>query len=367
MFPFLLLAAAFITDKLFFIGNFPSYFSKTGSFVNFDHKKILIDELEDYLRKPDRKKTMVIFGSSRTFSFNNAYIDSRHPDWIFFNFSVPGGTSDYYLYYLEQFQRRHIKPDFIYFAVTPQGFNDSSAIAMDEVMSFGLPASFVLRYSFRYKYSQLTDYAGKSLFLTAKIRPQINTLIDRMKNNSEKAVQYTQFISLSAENIARQRGSVSYGELTPGRVQPELLKKDSDSAWNNYLKPFTFSESQYAFTEDFLRITKAMDIPSALLWARVAPDLRRLKREKPAVIPGNPENDLSVTEIWVPRMLILSERYGSPVINYNNENSLKCDEFFDASHMAGNCFPEFTDSLISHADQLIQSRQRSTERLPGTL
>lgn len=123
--PFLLFLFAFLVDKLLLLDSFPLYYLTTASFINFQHKETLMYQLKEYLSFHQRKKVLVILGNSRSMSFNNDYISSKYPEWILFNFSVPGGTQDYFLYLMEKFKRERIQPEAVFFAVTPQGMNSN--------------------------------------------------------------------------------------------------------------------------------------------------------------------------------------------------------------------------------------------------
>ncbi|MCC6275647.1 MAG: DUF1574 family protein, partial [Leptospiraceae bacterium] len=96
--PFLILFSAYLIDKLLLLEKVQTYFTKTMSEVNYFHKPELFEELKKYLGQSNRKKVLVYFGNSRALLFNNAYIENKYPEWILFNFSVPGGTPDYSLF-----------------------------------------------------------------------------------------------------------------------------------------------------------------------------------------------------------------------------------------------------------------------------
>ena len=185
LFPVLVFAAAFFLDKLFFVGGFSIYFLKTASFLNYDHKDELINELEAYLEQADRRKVVVLFGNSRTMSFDLRYIESAYPGWTLFNFSVPGGTSDYFLRYMEEFESRSLRPDFFYFAVTPQAFNAAPVVNMDEVMLNGLTPAFVARHMNRYKANDLSNYMAKQMFWTYQYRPKFRVIMRRLRTPAE--------------------------------------------------------------------------------------------------------------------------------------------------------------------------------------
>ena len=186
-------------DKAFVVGNLEDYFLSTASFKNYDHKIAMLDELEEYLKKPDRKKVMIMFGNSRTMPFSTEYIASHYPGWVLFNFSVPGGTSDYYLEMLEQFQKRSIRPDHVFLAVTPQGMNQSARVSMDEVMVTGLSPGFVIRHAGHYSVDDITNYIAKKTFLVYQYRPKVWVIRDRMKPGHVE--QFRKFLVLLEEAL----------------------------------------------------------------------------------------------------------------------------------------------------------------------
>lgn len=349
LYPVIVLLAALLVDKAPFAGDFELYFLKTASFLNYDHKEELAVELAEYLRRPDRRRVMVVFGNSRTLPFNNAAIQERHPDWTLFNFSVPGGTSDYFYYMMLKFQKMGIRPDSIYFAVTPQGFNDASRVEMDESMVNGLPVAFVLREFAHFRLDDLTNYFAKKLFWSYRYRPIPTLITQRMRNNSAEAKGLAEFIQNSERALRRNRGSVPASNEEP-RTDPALMRRHAESIWSDFFVPFRYSKNQHYFTERSLAISKEMGIPAALLWARVSPDLRRMKNE---IAVGVDQNGAPATvrELWLPEMERLSGQYGATILDMNYGESLSCDTFYDASHMAGICFGELADYLIQKSIQ----------------
>ena len=344
LFPLIPLLTAFCFDKVFFIGDLPYYFLNTASFVNYEHKEELIFEMKEYLSRPDRKKVLALFGNSRTTPFSNKYIETKYPDWILYNFSVPGGTSDYFYYLMEKFQKNNIRPDHIIFTVTPQGFNSASRIQMDEVMVYALPPSFVLRNIAHFSIDDVTNYIAKKLFLGYRNKPQIPVIIRRTKNNSFEKEILKKFINDSRIALHESRGSVSLGEHEP-EIDPVKMKINADDIFKNFLSPFKYSESQHNFMEQGLKISSEMKIPSTLLWARVSPDLRQIKNAT-EFIKTDDGRKITIREAWLPHQIALAEKYGVKFLDLNFEKQFSCDKFYDASHMAGICFDEFTDYLF---------------------
>jgi hypothetical protein len=170
-----------------------------------------------------------------------------------------------------------------------------------------------------------------------------------MRNNSAEAKGLAEFIQNSERALRRNRGSVPASNEEP-RTDPALMRRHAESIWSDFFVPFRYSKNQHYFTERSLAISKEMGIPAALLWARVSPDLRRMKNE---IAVGVDQNGAPATvrELWLPEMERLSGQYGATILDMNYGESLSCDTFYDASHMAGICFGELADYLIQKSIQ----------------
>ncbi len=345
LFPALLLLAAFGLDKAFYIGDLEDYFLRTASFLNYDHKEDLVFELEAYLKRPQRRKVVVMFGNSRTMSFNNRYLERAHPEWILFNFSVPGGNADYYAFFMEHFRARNIRPELIFFAVSPQGYNRTPSIAMDEVMINGLSLGFVFWNWRRYNIDELSNFVAKKLFWNYQYRPKLTVIAKKLRNRKYHIRGFRALRVSSYYRLLIDRGSVPYHEHSDPKQDPEFLERTARGTWRDFFTPFTLSEPMFAFTEDFLRDARALGIPTRLLWARVGGPLRRRKVEEPVASADGTRS--TVRQIWEPRMRALAARYNAPFVDMNYTPSIRCDRYYDASHLAGACFAEFTDFLLS--------------------
>ncbi len=344
LFPLLLFAAAFIVDKQFYIGGFERTFLRTASFINYEHKEELIDELRFYRASGGKKKILVLFGNSRTMTFDNAYIESRYPGWILYNFSVPGGTSDYYYYFMTQFKKHGIRPDFIYFTVSPQGFNTTPSIAMDEVMLNGLPVSFITKNFTHYSVDDLSNYFAKKSFWNYQYRPKLGLIVERLSNESQiRTLQ--RFLSTTHTTLIQNRGSVPAAADYSASQDPELALISAKSTWRDFLSPFHLSQNQVYFTDRCLKTAQELQIPSLLLWARVGPHLRRLKNETTVGKTADGKNQ-TIRSLWQPVVNELAQKRGSALLDMNYGETIGCDLYYDASHLAAQCFPDFTDYLF---------------------
>ena len=349
LFPLLIFVAALVVDKLPFALGLQDYFLNTFSFLNYDHKVRLKAELKAYLQQPDRRKALVIFGNSRTMSFDNQQLEREHPDWILFNFSVPGGVSDYFLRYMEEFQAEGIRPDYIYFAVTPQAFNATPATVMDEVMLNGLTPGFVFRHMDRYSVDDLSNYAAKQLFWSYQYRLSLRNILHRLRNGSAEAKQFRKFWEFTERSLEDSRGSVFFAVGGKSPTDSEGMARQARDIWRGFFSPFVLSEDQMYFTEECLRIAGEMNVPARLVWARVSPQLRALKEGGSAdpassrIVQGDHP---TVREVWQPALDALANKYGRTMLDMNYGPGFSCERYYDASHLAGDCFKEFADYLI---------------------
>ncbi len=354
--PLVCFLAAYALDKAFYIGGLEDYFLRTASFINYDRKGELLDELETYLKQPKRKKVLVVFGNSRTFSFDRKFIEKNHPDWVLFNFSVPGGNSDYYYHFMEKFQARNVKPDFIYFTVTPQGYNSTPIVNVDEAMVNGLPPGFVARNFTKFSVADLSNYVAKKLFWNYQYRPKLGVILKKLKKDKEHLKGFRKLRVLTYNVLKENRGSIPYygGARDPVQNRPVQIA-GARHTWKNHFRPFTDHESQYYFTDRFLKIAREMNVPATLLWARVGPELRRLKNT--AVVRTDAQGKgLTVRAIWTKRITKLGNAYNADLLDMNYTGAMKCDKFYDESHLAAICFDEFTNLVFAHAEKKLRSK-----------
>jgi hypothetical protein len=61
-------------------------------------------------------------------------------------------------------------------------------------------------------------------------------------------------------------------------------------------------------------------------------------------------NGVSVSpySLYIPKMEQLSNEFQIPFLNMNDDSSYTCNAFTDASHMASECFPDYTDFIFNH-------------------
>jgi hypothetical protein len=338
--PLLVLAISYVIDKILLLENIQTYYTKTVSEINFFHKPLLLEELKDYLQKEDRKKVLVYFGNSRALLFDNDYIEKKYPDWILFNFSVPGGSPDYFLFWLEKFEKQGIKPDFVLLDNSVEAYNKRPLIKIDECLANGFDFPFMIRYASRYTQSEISSFTAKRLFRTYQYRPKLDTILSRMKNDFLILNQYREWRTKVMENLIKERGSASSQLSGNTTSTEEFILKYAEGDYNSYLTPYEYLENTELFQRDNLSILKKMGVPHAGIWVRVAPAYFKLIKEKVQ------ENGKTVLEIWKPSMDQLHSEFGVELWNMNEDPNYNCNAFTDASHMGSACFPDYTDFIF---------------------
>jgi hypothetical protein len=343
--PVLIFLIALAVDRILMLEKIQTYFTKTVSEINYFHKPVLFQELKDYLQKPDRKKVFVYFGNSRALLFDNKYIEEHYPDWILFNFSVPGGTPDYFTFWLEQFQADNVKPDFILVDDSVEAFNFTARIKIDEVLVNGLDFPFILKYRSRYTSKEITNFIAKRLFKTYQYRPKLDTILQRLRNNSEIAKHYRQWRIQIAGKLKEERGSASSDISANATSSKELVLKYSEGDFHSYIDPFTFNENMLAFQKDNFRILKELGVSHSAIWVRVARPYFQYIQTRNAVLPMK-EQPITAYSIWYSKINAAHKEFGTGLFNMNEDKDYTCDFFTDASHMSTKCFPDYTDYIF---------------------
>ncbi len=343
--PFIIFLAAFAFDKLILLGNFPLYYLTSISFINFQHKQEMIYELKNYMEKPHRKNVVVILGNSRSMSFDNQYIEKKYPGWILFNFSVPGGIQDYFLYLLKRFNELNIKPDALFISITPQGMNATPSVLTDEVLIYGLPLSFLLSEAEHYTISDWSNYIAKKLFVNYKFRPKLRVI--QYRKDPAQLLKFADFIIRTYYTLGQERGSIPSSVEIKKNKNKEFLEKNAQSIWNDFFVPFKLSENAIYFLKKDIEYAKELNIKTIyLFWPPISPELLHKKLTQRIAIVENNSEKKTVYEVWFSKILEIAKEYDVQILDLNVQNQLKCLEFFDASHLASICYNEYTDKIF---------------------
>ena len=91
-----------------------------------------------------------------------------------------------------------------------------------------------------------------------------------------------------------------------------------------------------------------------MIMVRVAPSFF----EQYNKLTAKDSNGKSVSpySIYLPKMLTISLKYQIPFLNMNDDPSYNCNAFTDASHMATECFGDYTDYIFQNLDLIVKSK-----------
>lgn len=344
--PFLIFIISFAIDRIFMLESIQTYFTKTVSEINYFHKPILFNELKEYLNKPDRKKVLVYFGSSRALLFNNKYIEENYPNWLLFNFSVPGGTPDYFFYWLEKFKSDSVKPDFILIDSSIEAFNLDAKIKIDEVLINGLDFQFIFKNFDRYSSKEISNFIAKRLFKTYQYRPKLETILQRLKNNSEIAIHYRKWRRDVIQKLTLERGSAS-SDFSANRISSdEVVAKFSNGDYYSYIDGFRFNENMLKFQKDNFKILNEMKLNYATIVVKVAnPYYQNIKTRH--AVPNLEKKTITAYSVYYPVLNQIANETETKIFNMNEDIEYSCSYFTDASHMSSKCFPDYTDFIFN--------------------
>lgn len=345
--PFAIFITAFLIDKILLLERIQTYFTKTMSEVNFQLKPELYEDLKIYLKKPGRRKVLVYFGTSRALLFDNSYIESKYPEWILYNFSVPGGTPDYTKYWLEKFRKDSIKPDFVLLDHSIELYNSRNKLQIDEVLLNGIDGLFLFRHINRYSSAEVSDFISKRLFQVYKYRPGLSTIIERTKNNYFELERYRKWRQDIKSRLRSERGSASLLSLANANMYASEndLKKMSEGDFQTYLGSFQLKQSVLEFQKENVRILKEMNISYAAIWVRLSRPYLNL------ILNRNIPTDKGVTtayNAWIPEINKFHKETNSIFFDMNHDKEYNCDKFSDSGHMAPTCYHDYSDYIFQH-------------------
>ena len=345
--PFLIFILSILLDRIIMLEPIQIYFTKTVSEINYFHKDYLFEELRVYLNKPDRKKVLVYFGNSRGLLFNNKYIEKHYPNWILFNFSVPGGTPDYFNFWLERFKKQNVKPDFVLIDTAIEAYNLNPRIKIDEVLVNGLDFKFILNNYDRYSSKEITNFIAKKLFKTYQYRPKFETILQRLKNNSAIAVNYKAWRKKITEQLIQEKGSASSDISANATSSDELVLRYSNGDYFSYIDSYNLNENMLLFQKENFLLLKELKISYSSILVKVASPYYTFIKTRKAVKKTN-HNDVEKTafEVFSPKINTIIEETNTRFYNMNEDKEYFCNFFTDASHMSSECFPDYTDFIF---------------------
>ncbi|MBR33248.1 MAG: hypothetical protein CMN77_18255 [Spirochaetaceae bacterium] len=360
------LAFLFLLDKVFLIPEVRDAFMQPGGMVYYRHR---IHQLDKYLdRKEDEKnrRTVVVLGDSRSFGIGTSMAElAGKKDVKIWNFSGPQAVPAYHLFLLERLLQSDRKPDAIILGLSPDALGRNAGIFASPVLNYGVDSEFIETYHTQIPDRDLDTYANSRRFAVVGMQFSIRTLIRRIRgslssndrleklqpflhsqnlSDAEKAKYYA-LAQASSENLSiynfhsspqidvlDQLGGAQYAWY--GVMQPEDLKRETDTMVSLYLEAFTVSEEQMFYLERSMKLIQEAGIPAVVFWPRVNPYLREVYEKEP-----------KISMLWT-RVTRMADRYGLATVDLNRPEASNCQHYYDASHLSIDCYPAITGHLL---------------------
>lgn len=348
--PFLILASILLLDRFLTNSYFVRYYSNTLAYLNFSSKHDLYEDLREYLKQPlpERKKVLVFFGNSRSLLFPYHELRKKYPDWIIYNFSVPGGSPDYFLYWVERLTGEGLRPDFVVLDQSMEIYNKTPVLALDEVLVYGVSPGFLFRHWNRYSKEEWSVFLSKRMFHMYRDRPKLWRIKERLKNNSYWANNYAEAVVQTLNTLQDQKGSTARDASVVALAEDQLIKR-SESDFQSYLNPYTFHTDMLDMQRDSVRLLKNAKIPYATIWVRIARPYYKLYGTRKT---ETPEGQRIPLEIWNQEIRKFNEETQTTLWNMNDDPEYSCDDFSDPGHMSPSCYPAYGDFIFKKLSEV---------------
>lgn len=367
-FPILILGI-FLIDKIFLLEDVRDYFIQPGGMLYYRQRKEQIKILEDKIKKEGLNKKnqiIIVLGDSRSFGIGTDLANLIQLKNIsIWNFAGPQAVPAYYLFIAEKILE-FTKPDYFYIGVSPDSFNRNSGIFAIPVLAYGVDESFINKYKEMIPEKDFKRYQNTRKYALAGLQFSFKTLIKRIKgtffakNLEEFLKNYNiQYDQLSIENKkifqtlysfreedlkfyiykkSPQRMLLNYTQGAQyawfGKMSDNELKKETEKIKNLYLNNFTISYEQILFLKILLELIKNNNSKAILFFPKVNPYLFELYNQTEGIQ-------------YVKNQIIqLSKENHFPIIDFNQENLVQCNDFYDASHLSVSCFPDVLKTLV---------------------
>lgn len=345
-FPVLLFLAYFAVDKTCLLPGMKRLTQPDATYLYFDHKEKLLDELERVHKanlKPEnfvsgmRKRTVVILGSSRLLYFDTARFHRNHPDWELFNFSAPVTAPAYYAFILERILDRGVTPDYLIIEADPLQYNDGGDHFVRSNLAYSFDLAFVLRHQALFKNSEISFFLARWMFAGYKYPPDVSILMQRLRDPKDRWVLALDELNrFQTENRGAGKSIIpreNWYERDFGRLE---VSARQSIAW--IYRNYKLSDRQFGFLDLILETGKTRKIPILLLRPQVSRSMQAQLDEDKDLAPAL----AAWEEIFKNRI----KAYGVPYLDLRHDPEISCNTFVDGAHMSLDCYHMLTVAVM---------------------
>jgi hypothetical protein len=366
-FPFLIFVV-FLIDKIFLIELVRDHFIQPGGMLYYRQRKEQLNLLKKELPniEKDGKRLIIVLGDSRSLGLGQEIANIIQQKQLeIWNFSGTQAIPAYH-YYIAKKILKFAKPDSFYIGISPDAFNRNAGIFASPVLNYGVDEEFIKNYRSLIPDTDYQVYKKTRRYALAGLQFSFRTFIKRLKGtlfqtDIEEVLKkfHIDYSKLSLEEKKMLQVLYSFREenldfydyykspqrmllnLTKGaqyawfgRMNDNELKKETEKLKNLYLNQFVLSQEQLIFLELLLEEIHQNRSKAVVFFPRVNPYLRELY--------------LKIPEIQFIKKQVeeLSNQYNYPTVDFNDNNVLNCNDYYDASHLSVSCFPDVLKVLI---------------------
>ncbi len=371
--PLVFVVVLFLLDKIFLLPKVRENFMQPGGMVYYKQREMQLDKLERFLS--DGKKnihTGIVMGDSRSFALGNVVLNYiGRPDIQVLNFAGPQALPIYHAYLAEKIFTRPVRPEFLILEVSQDSFNKNSGILFSPNMNWGISGEFLERYADRIEDRDRERFDSSRRFALPGMQFSLKYLIGRIKNtiktpDTSGALTEVMLLSRTFKGaidarsmpgvVAAMMGTqimnwdVYQAKNSPhikvlgyldgaqyswfGFMSDEELKKETEKLAGIYLKRYEVSDDQFFFLEKTLKHARDGGVRTIIFLPQINPYMKEFfdKTEKMKAVKE--------------RIRRTVEKYDAVFIDMNDDPEAACSQFYDASHLSINCFPDITRALL---------------------
>lgn len=339
LFPLALFLLYFAADKACATQRMKFLTQRDAVFLYFDYKPTLLDELEQVYRraqadaqanpKAPRRKIFVVLGSSRMMFYSYEQFARNFPDWEMFNFSAPVTAPAYYAFIMERILERGIKPDYVLVETDPYQYNGGSEVFVRSNLAYSFDLRFILSNVHLFSSDEVSYFLARMLFAGYKYPPHLNHLRTRLKDpKNPRLIWLAELDRHQKENRGAGRSLVprdNWYESDFARLEG-IAKKDLHRMYSNY----KISKRQFSFLRQLLDGARDAGSKVILIRPPLSRPAERLIREDKKLTARMVE--------WEQELRRQAEPYRFPYADLSQRSDFYCNTFFDASHMALDCY-----------------------------
>jgi len=366
----LLIFFIFLIDKIFLIDSVKDHFIQPGGMLYYRQRKEQLNLLKKELPNIEKngKRLIIVLGDSRSLGLGQEIANMIQQKQLeIWNFTGTQAIPAYH-YYIAKKILNFSNPDYFYIGISPDAFNRNAGIFASPVLNYGVDKEFIKNYRSLIPERDYHIYQKTRRYAFAGLQFSFRTFIKRLKGtlfqtDIEEVLKkfHIDYSKLSLEERKLLQVLYSFREenldfynyykspqrlllnLTKGaqyawfgRMNDIELKKETEKLKNLYLNQFVVSQEQFIFLDLLLKEIHQKNNKAIVFFPRVNPYLRELYQNLPEI------------QFIKNQVVELSKKYNFINIDFNDDNILNCNDYYDASHLSVSCFPDMLKILIKY-------------------